>query len=64
LRIATLAKVSNLRKVDDIQMMHGCAFSLAALRLGVSQALEYGATDQVNGFILPILSILLADQPG
>jgi hypothetical protein len=30
----------------------------------VSQALEYGAADWVNGFILPILSILLADQTG
>jgi hypothetical protein len=35
--------------------MQGCAFSLAALRLGVSHPLESDAADFVNGFILPIL---------
>jgi hypothetical protein len=36
-------------------VMQGRAFSLAALRLGVSHALESGAADWVNDFILPIL---------
>jgi len=36
-------------------VMHGRTFSLAALRLGVSRALESGAADWINDFILPIL---------
>jgi hypothetical protein len=45
-------------------VMQGRAFSLAALRLGVSHALESDTADWANGFILPILYILSADQPG
>jgi hypothetical protein len=35
--------------------MHGRAFSLAALHLGLSHALESGLADWADDFILPIL---------